>query len=71
MKIDDVTLLLSNRINQPHYVKDWLEKIYKKGFEDSKKQNPYTESDMKAVSETFDSGYENFETWLEKYNEPF
>jgi hypothetical protein len=37
MKIEDVTNLLANRINQPHYVKDWLEKFYNQGFQDAKK----------------------------------
>ena len=43
MKTDDIVKLLSNRINQEHYVKSWLDKIagtaYNTGFEDGKRYN--------------------------------
>ena len=42
MKIDDIASLLANKINQPHYIKYWLEKVasnaYEKGINDAKKQ---------------------------------
>ena len=33
-------------------------------------KNTYDKEDMRYLSESFDSGFENFEQWLEKYNEP-
>lgn len=70
MKIDDVTNLLANTINQPHYVKDWLEKFYNKGFQDSKKLTPYSENDMRSVAENYNKD-ELFDNWLKEFNEQF
>jgi hypothetical protein len=42
MKKDDLVKQLANRINQPHVVESWINKIqnaaYKKGVEDGKKE---------------------------------
>ena len=71
MKKPDLIKQLANRINQPHVIESWINKIekaaYKKGYEDAKSEQ-CTIASVVGRSEQLQSFVSGFYQWHRKQN---
>lgn len=69
-RLEDIAKLLSNRINQEHYVLHYLKKVFNEGVKKGKSKDKFSKAELKeAFSDGLDTGYMEATRYVEPDND--